>query len=228
MTVLLVAHGTRSVSGVEVAHRLADELGLRTGGRPVRLAFVDVIEPGIREVLADAPGPVTVVPAFLAQGHHVRVDVPREVLASGRTDVTVAPALGPHPELVAAARDRLAEAGWLGGDAVVLAAAGSKDPRARRDVLIAARRLSALVGRRVATAFVATGSPRVADVVERMRDAGESRIVLAPWLLAPGVFHTSLRACGADAVAEPLGAHRRLVDLLALRAAVHPSHALSA
>ncbi|HEX2300191.1 MAG TPA: sirohydrochlorin chelatase [Pseudonocardiaceae bacterium] len=212
--VILAAHGTRDPDGVVVACRLADALGARMPGTPVRLGFVDVLGPSLREVLADAPGPATVVPAFLSSGYHVRTDVPREITATGRRDVTVTAALGPDPLLVRAVRDRLRAAGWRKGDAVVLAAAGSSDPRAVAEVRTAAARLSVLVGRRTHVGFVAAGAPRVTDLIAGLRRAGESRIAIASWLLAPGLFHRSLAESGADLVAAPLGAHPGVVDRL--------------
>lgn len=215
MTVVLAAHGTRDPAGVAVARRLADMLRDRMAGRPVVLAFVDVLGPGVREVVAGVPGPVTVVPAFLTCGYHVRADVPREVAATGRRDVTVTAALGPDPLLVIAMWDRLREAGWRPGDAVLLAAAGSSDRRAVADVRVAAAALSALVDRRVRVGFVATGTPRVASLLARLRAAGESRVAIASWLLAPGLFHRSLADAGADVLAAPLGTHPGVVDRLA-------------
>jgi len=182
---------------------------------PAELAFVDVLDPPLRQVLARVPGPVTVVPAFLASGYHVRVDVPGEVTASERRDVTVTEALGPHPAVVRAAAARLREAGWRRGDAVVLAAAGSSDPRAVADVDLAARRLSAVVGRRVRVGFLAAGTPRLADLVGGLRAVGERRVAVASWLLAPGVFHRAALACGADVVADPLKSHPAVVGRLA-------------
>ncbi|MGH3825885.1 MAG: sirohydrochlorin chelatase, partial [Pseudonocardiaceae bacterium] len=85
-----------------MARQLLGALRARLPGRPVLLAFVDVLGPGVREVLASAPGPVTVVPAFLSSGYHVRTDVPSQVAATGRRDVIVSAALGPHPLLVRA------------------------------------------------------------------------------------------------------------------------------
>ncbi|KJR09773.1 sirohydrochlorin chelatase, partial [Gordonia sihwensis] len=74
MTVLLVAHGTRDPRGVELIYRLADEIGRRRD-EPVAVSFVDVVGPSPSDLLPDLPdGPVTVLPAFLARGHHVRVD----------------------------------------------------------------------------------------------------------------------------------------------------------
>lgn len=214
-TVVLAAHGTRDPAGVAVARHLAGALSARLPGTPVLLGFVDVLGPPVREVVAGAAGPVTVLPAFLASGYHVRSDVPREVAATGRRDVTVTAALGPAPMLVSALRDRLRAAGWRSGDAVVLAAAGSSDLRAVADVRAAAGRLSALVGRRVRVGFVATGTPRVPALVAGLRAAGERRVAVASWLLAPGLFHRTLGAAGADVVAAPLGAHSGVVERLA-------------
>ncbi|MBV8541891.1 MAG: sirohydrochlorin chelatase [Pseudonocardiales bacterium] len=219
-SVVVAAHGTRDPAGVAVARRLAGALRARLPGRPVLLAFVDVLGPGVREALAGAPGPVTVVPAFLSSGYHVRTDVPSQVAATGRRDVTVSAALGPHPLLVGAMADRLRAAGWRRGDAVVLAAAGSSDLRAVADVRVAARQLSGEVGTRVRVGFVATGAPRVASLVTGLRAAGEPRVAVASWLLAPGLFSSRLLSAGADVVAAPLGAHPDVVDRLAQLAEV--------
>ncbi|HEX8935569.1 MAG TPA: CbiX/SirB N-terminal domain-containing protein, partial [Pseudonocardiaceae bacterium] len=155
------------------------------------------------------------VPMFLAAGYHVRVDVPREVTATGRNDVTISAALGPHPLLVTAMWERLRAAGWRRGDAVVLAAAGSSDRRAVADVRAAAGQLSGKVGGRVRVGFVATGAPRVVPLVAGLRAAGQPRVAVASWLLAPGMFHSRLGSSGADVVAAPLGAHPLVVQRLA-------------
>ncbi|MDQ3887259.1 MAG: sirohydrochlorin chelatase, partial [Actinomycetota bacterium] len=126
----------------------------------------------------------------------------------------------PHPAVVRAAAQRLREAGWRRGDAVVLAAAGSSDPRAGTDVCLAARRLTALVGRRVRVGFLAAGTPRLSDLVGGLRAVGERRVAMASWLLSPGVFHRTALACGADVVADPLGAHPAVVGRLAALARV--------
>jgi sirohydrochlorin ferrochelatase len=214
VSVVVAVHGTQDPAGVTVVRRLVEALRIRLPARPVLLAFVDVLGPGVREVLAGAPGPVTVVPAFLSSGYHVRTDVPREVRATGRRDVTISAALGPHPLLVSAAADRLRGAGWRRGDAVVLAAAGSSDSRAVADVRVAARQLSGILGSRVRVGFVATGAPRVAPLVAGLRIAGEPRVAVASWLLAPGLFHRRLATVGADVLAAPLGTHPGVLDRL--------------
>jgi sirohydrochlorin ferrochelatase len=215
VTVVVAAHGTRDPAGVAVARQLVAALRAQLAGRPVLLSFVDVLGPGVREVITGAPGPVTVVPAFLTSGYHVRTDVPREVAATGRGDVTVTAPLGPHRLLVGAMADRLRAGGWRRGDAVVLAAAGSSDRRAVADVRAAAVALSRQVGRRVRVGFIATGAPRVSALVTGLRAAGEPRVAVASWLLSPGLFHCRLAEAGADVVAAPLGVHPGVVDRLA-------------
>jgi sirohydrochlorin ferrochelatase len=215
VTVVVAAHGTHDPAGVAVARQLVAALRARLAGRPVLLSFVDVLGPGVREVVTGAPGPVTVVPAFLASGYHVRTDVPREVAATGRGDVTVTAPLGPHRLLVGAMADRLRAGGWHRGDAVVLAAAGSSDWRAVADVRAAAVALSRQVGRRVRVGFIATGAPEVAPLVAGLRATGEPAVAVASWLLSPGLFHGRLAEAGADVVAAPLGLHPGVVDRLA-------------
>lgn len=214
-TLVLVAHGTRDPRGVELVAAVAERVAEFVG--TTRVAFVDVLGPAPAEVLRALPGPAIVVPAFLASGYHVHTDVPREVAESGHTDVRVAPALGPDPMLARALRSRLREAGWRRGDAVVLAAAGSSDPRALRDVRRSAQLLGELTGGRAEVGYVATAYPRVPDVVARVRGATGRRVFVASYLLAHGLFHGRLAEAGADGVAEPIGIHRDVIRLLVSR-----------
>jgi sirohydrochlorin ferrochelatase len=210
---ILVAHGTRNPQGLATITEIAAAVAEHVGA--VRTAFVDVLGPNPREVLADSSTPAVVVPAFLASGYHVNTDLPARVAESGHTAVTITPALGPDPVLAAIMHGRLLEVGWAPGDPVVMAAAGSSDPAARVELTRAAELLADLVGE-VHLGFVATGAPTVADIVGRINGSGR-RVFIASYLLAPGVFHTKLGQCGAHAVTEPLGAHPDLVALLAHR-----------
>ena len=218
MSYLLVAHGTRKPNGVkmigELAGRVSEQLGL-----PVHVAFVDVLGPTPEEVLRALPAdrPVTVVPAFLASGYHVRVDLPAYVAASGHRAVTVTHPLGPCPSTVAVLAQRLIECGWRPGDSVILTAAGTSDAHAQSDLRHTAATLSATIGDRVELAYAATGVPRVHDAVAELRRRGPNRVVLASYLLADGLFQDRLRTSGADLVADPLGGHPAMVRLIANR-----------
>lgn len=217
MNPLLVAHGTRKGQGVAMIADLAERVGTRLGRR-VHTAFVDVLGPTPAEVLSALPdGPAVVVPAFLASGYHVRVDIPTFVAGSGHPDVTVTDALGPSPNVVRIVTDRLVETGWQPGDSVILAAAGTSDPRALRDLRITAAMLSAAIGDRVELAYAATGEPRVADAVAALRARGARRVVVASYLLADGLFQDRLRASGADVVTGPLGPHPGMARLITSR-----------
>lgn len=214
-TLVLVAHGTRRGRGVEMIAALAESVADR--GVPVRVAFVDVLGPSPAEVLRDLPGSAVVVPAFLASGYHVHTDVPREVFDSEHTATSVTRAMGPDPMLARVMHRRLREAGWKPGDTAVLAAAGSSDTRALRDVQRAAGFLSEIIGQRVEISYVATGEPKVPEVVARVRQAGAEKVFIASYLLAHGLFHERLSAAGADGVAEPIGVHDDIVDLILSR-----------
>jgi sirohydrochlorin ferrochelatase len=213
-SLLLVAHGTRDPAGAVVTAQVAALAAAALPGVRVATCFADVRHPTPADALAGLPGPVVAVPMFLAAGYHVRVDVPEQLAATGRRDVLLAGTFGPDPALVAAAADRLAEAGARADDAVVLAVAGSSDPCAQADGARAARRLGRRLGRPVTLATIATGGPRVADAVTALRAGGARRVAVASWLLAPGSFRCRLDGCGADVVAAPLADHPAVLDLV--------------
>ncbi|MEV2276881.1 CbiX/SirB N-terminal domain-containing protein [Nocardiopsis sp. NPDC049922] len=200
---ILAVHGTRDPHGTAVAHSLALRVGEITR-LPTHLAFADVLTPSVGDVAASVPGPVVVVPAFLASGYHVRKDIPHQLARAGRADAVLAPALGAHPAVVATAHRRLRTAGYRDGDAVVLACAGTSDARARAELHDSARALAGRLDTPVATGYIATGGPTVAEQVARLRAQGHRRVAVATWLLAPGLFHDRLADVGADVVAPPL------------------------
>lgn len=206
-TMLLVAHGTRDEAGLDEIARIADGVRARCRGVRVSVAYVDVLGPSIADVLAEVVGPVVVVPLFLAAGHHVRHDVPAGV--AGRPDVVVTPPLGPDPLLTGVLRERTASVARP-GERIVLAAAGSSDARALGDVERAAGWLSRELENPVQPAYLSAASPRVADVV------GPDSVVV-PYLLAPGFFQRRAAGSGARAVADVLGAHPTVLDVIANR-----------
>ena len=210
-SLLLVAHGSRDPAAHTCVVHLAAAVGAELPGVPVHVGFVDVRAPGLACAVAGLDAAV-VVPAFLASGYHVRTDLPAQLTACGRRAArfTITPALGPDPLLVRAALDRLADAGWRPGDAVVLAAAGSSDPNALADVRAAAGLLAAAAGRSVRVGYAAA-VPRVEELVAGLRRAGAARVAVASWLLAPGFYQRRLAACGADLVTAPLGTHPAVV-----------------
>jgi sirohydrochlorin ferrochelatase len=215
---ILVAHGTRKSHGVEMIGELADRVS-GVLGRRVRTAFVDVLGPTPGDVLRALPddGPAVLVPAFLSSGYHVRADLPAHVAASGHRNTVVTEALGPSQAIARIVADRLLESGWRPSDSVVLAAAGTSDPNAQRDLRMTAALVSAAIGQRAELAYAATGEPNVADAVAGLRARGARRVAVASYLLADGLFQDRLRMAGADVVSEPLGTHPGVVRLVASR-----------
>jgi sirohydrochlorin ferrochelatase len=211
MSLVIVAHGTRDPAGAVVASQLAAAVRAKLRGVRVELAFADVRGPTVADVLADLPGPAVVLPAFLAAGYHVRVDLPAQL--ADFPDATLTAPLGPARAMVAAVHDRLLEAGYRAGDRVVLAAAGSSDPLALADVRRAALRLSARLDAEVHIGYCATAQPALPQAIAQL--AG--RVSVASWLLAPGLFHRSATRAGADVVSAPIGVHPLVVDLIIAR-----------
>jgi sirohydrochlorin ferrochelatase len=207
-----VAHGTRHASdevAVELTRRAAQRLGT-TG----RASFVELREPLFADVIAASDVPTVAVPLLLSRGYHVAVDLPAAVLRA-RTEVTLAPALGPHRLLARAQVSRLVESGARRGTPVVMVAAGSQDPSASTDLEAASRLLGEAWGAPVRLAVLSGEGPRPAAIV-RPGDA------VSPYLLSPGYFATragqEARAAGATVVADVLGAHDLVVDLVVERA----------
>jgi sirohydrochlorin ferrochelatase len=212
------AHGTRNPTGRRLIAELALAARRLRPGLSTTAAFVDVQPPTVADVsagLAAAGRRAVVVPLLLSGGYHVHVDIARAVAA--HEGVVAAPPLGPDPRLVEVLGDRLLGVGADPADpgtAVVLAAAGSSDPRAGADV----ERTAALLQERwagpVGTGYGSAARPAVADAVAAARTAGAARVVVGAYLLAPGHFAQKLAGAGADAVTAPLLPDDRIAAVL--------------
>jgi sirohydrochlorin ferrochelatase len=215
------AHGTRVPAGRRTMALLRLEIAKSRPGLEVRAAQVDVHKPALNDVVQRFAGQgrsVVVVPLLLSTGFHVRVDIARAVESAGGLAVAAA-ALGPDPILVRILQQRLAESGAGPDDPVVLAAAGSSDPRAGADVEQMVTALAAArSGAPVSAGFLASARPTVADAVAQARlDHPGRPIAIATYLLAPGHFSVRLETAGADRVAAPLAPHPDLAALALTR-----------
>ena len=202
MTLVLCAHGTRSPAGRAAVRAMVDAVAASMAGsrsEPVLDAYVDVHGPTLAERLV--PG-ATVVPLFLAVGHHVRVDIGGA--AATVPGVRVSAPLGPSGLLVELLHDRLGQAAVEPGTAVVLAAAGSSDRSSARAAQRTAAALAQRLGAPVSVAYGASRAPSVADRVAELRKGGAERVAVASYLLATGHFHRRLLDAGADTVTAPL------------------------
>jgi sirohydrochlorin ferrochelatase len=214
------AHGTRAPAGRRTMGLLRLDVARARPGLDVVAAHLDVHKPALDDVvhrLATAHRPMVVVPLLLSSGYHVRVDVSRAAEKGAGLAVPAA-ALGPEPLLVDLLQQRLAECGAGADDAIVLAAAGSSDPRATEDVELVSSWLGDARGVPVTPAYLAASAPTVPEAVAATRAAYPGRpVTVATYLLAPGLFSARLDAAGADRVSAPLAPHPALAGLVLRR-----------
>jgi sirohydrochlorin ferrochelatase len=158
------------------------------------------------------------VPLLLTAAYHGRVDVPAviEAAAGLPVDVSLAEVLGPvSPLLLDALVRRLGDPDL---DAVVLAAAGTRDAAARQTVAAAAEALGDRLGVPSAIAYASAAPPTAGAAVEWLKGLGARRVAMATYFLAPGKLYDvaveSARSAGAIAVAPPLTDAPELVRLV--------------
>jgi sirohydrochlorin ferrochelatase len=212
------AHGTSSPLGASEVNGLRAEIGGLRPGLDVREAYVDVQDPDLVDVMAGLPEgqPAVIVPLLLSVGFHTKVDIARA--ARGREGSVASEPLGPDPRLAQLLDQRLREAGATEHDAVVLAAAGSTNPKASMSVEELAEHLRALRGNTIVPAYGAAAKPSVADAVASLRaeypgGEGRGRVIVASYLLAHGFFHDQLSKADADIVTEPLLPSRIMAEI---------------
>ncbi|MEI5583094.1 MULTISPECIES: sirohydrochlorin chelatase [unclassified Agromyces] len=215
-----MTHGAPSAANRQAVIRLVDGVATARPELDVSITFVDARNADVGASLEAAAAPRTViVPLVLSAGFHVRTGLALGLDRLGG-DVGLASELGPDDRIVDVLATRLAELGLRDGDAVLLAAAGSNDPRAVRECFETSRRLGQRLGRPVTAGFIAAAIPRLPDAIEMLREVHPgSRIVVCPYLLAPGTFYDQAKASGADVVGDPLllpdrAAPEPLVDLV--------------
>lgn len=116
--ILLFAHGARDREWARPFERIRAALERRAPGMPIELAFLESMRPGLGEAMSALAGRgverVTVVPLFMAQGSHLRNDLPelvrRACADNPGISVRTAPAIGDVDALLdAIARWILAE-----------------------------------------------------------------------------------------------------------------------
>ncbi|GGS19552.1 sirohydrochlorin chelatase [Streptomyces griseoviridis] len=216
---VVVAHGSRDPRALRTVRALLDRVRARRPGLPVHLGHIELNAPLLSDTLA-ALGDrrAVLVPLLLSRGYHVKRDIP-ETAAAFPVRARVARPLGPHPLLVDALHGRLAEAGWdrRPGDAVVLAAAGSRDPDSATDTGRTARLLAARLGVPVVPAYATTTAPTVPAALAALGSAGHRRIAVASCFTAPGRFATECAAAAPWTTSAPLGTHPAMAELLLRR-----------
>ncbi|WP_283132777.1 sirohydrochlorin chelatase [Rhizohabitans arisaemae] len=212
---IAVAHGSRDPRAAATVEALMARVRLARPGLTVRAAYLDHASPTLAEAMASVRAREAVVlPLLLTEAYHSRIDLPAALEAAPpHLRIRYGGTLGPHPLLTHVMERRLARVGVTAGDpstAVVLAAAGSSDPAANAVIAAMAQAWRARGWWSVTAAYASAASPTPEEAVAALRAAGAPRVVVAPYLLAPGYFADKVRrtavAAGAAAVGEVLGA----------------------
>jgi sirohydrochlorin ferrochelatase len=226
-----VAHGSADPRAAAAIGELMPLVARRAADRglsvpDLRVAYLGHAAPSVPQVMRRF-GPdtqVTVLPLLLTAAYHSKTDIPRVLARAGtaRLNVTYGAPLGPHPLLLRALERRLPETAFENPaqTGVVLAAAGSSDPGANATVAGLAAQWQAAAGWFAVRPAAAggQGSPPPAQVVTELLRAGARRVVVASYLLAPGLFADRIRdaslAAGAAAVSPALGAVPEIADIV--------------
>ncbi len=242
-----VAHGSADPRAAAALGELTPLVARRATERglsvpDLRIAYLGHAAPSLPQVMrAFGPGArVTVLPLLLTAAYHSKTDIPRVLARAGAgMRITYGDPLGPHPLLLRALERRLpgtalenpAETG------VVLAAAGSSDPEANATIARLAAQWQAgtgwfavrpayaspaAAGGQGSTAAAggqgSTAGLDPATAVTGLLEAGARRVVVASYLLAPGLFADRIRdaslAAGATAVSPALGAAPEVADVV--------------
>jgi sirohydrochlorin ferrochelatase len=210
---VLTAHGSADPRSAATTEAVARKIRTMRRGLDVKVAFCEQNEPNLRDVLVDDAGASVIVPLLLADAYHARVDIPALIAESG-ADARQAEVLGEDDHLIAVLRQRLAERGVLPLDAdlgVLVVAVGSSQATANERTQRVADKLSA--GTRwagAAMAFATGPAPTLAEAAELLGRQGASRLVIAPWFIAPGRITDRVAAFAERTgilMAAPLGAH---------------------
>ncbi|AKJ13355.1 sirohydrochlorin cobaltochelatase [Streptomyces incarnatus] len=219
---VLVAHGSRDPRALETVQALRDRVHELRPGLPVHLGHIELNAPLLPDTLAAlGDTPAVLVPLLLSRGYHVKQDIP-EMAAAAPAPTRPAAPLGPHPLLVETLYDRLLEAGWptamdaatRRASAVVLAAAGSRDPDSSADTRRTARLLADRLGVPVVPAYASAATPTVPTAVRALAARGRHRVAVASYFTAPGRFATQCADAAPWIAAAPLGAHPAMARLV--------------
>lgn len=107
--IVLFAHGSRDREWARPFEQLATTLSLRTEAR-VRLAYLEAMQPSLGEAIAalvaEGAKSIRVVPVFLAQGGHIKQDLPKLAAAARErhpgVEIAVDAPIGEQPSVIEA------------------------------------------------------------------------------------------------------------------------------
>lgn len=230
---IAVAHGSRDPRSSATVHDAVALLRSRRPDLEVRSAFLDLTAPGVDEVFDDLARAghdhIVAVPLLLGSAFHAKVDLPALLEEARRrhrgSTIVQADVLGDDPLLIDAVRDRILETGVDAQDpsvGIAVAAVGSSSAEANdrtRRIADAVRRGTSWSG--AVTCFATSTEPTAPQAVEQLIARGATRIVVAPWFLAPGRLTDRIDDAVAHVPsilrADVIGAHPAVAEVISRR-----------
>jgi len=108
--IILFAHGARDPQWAEPFHAIHANVEKLSPNTTVRLAYLELMEPrlkdAVNELTQQGVTQITLVPLFMAQGGHLKEDLPKLVTeiktAHPTIQITITQALGESPVLLSA------------------------------------------------------------------------------------------------------------------------------
>jgi sirohydrochlorin ferrochelatase len=224
--------GNASPEGAELAGGIAAVASKSCPGVPVLAGYMTGREQSLTSVLArcrasDGRLGAVVVPLLICAQPAAEAAIAAAVAQSGAHALMAGP-LGVHPLLAGALHARLAESGLARSDrigriSIATPADGVLVAATGDDAVSAAGTLAVLLAGRLAVPVApASFSDRasLADGVTRLREAGVSRMALAPCIIGPETWPVELaEVSGQYALhpAAPLGSHDAVGQMAAVR-----------
>jgi sirohydrochlorin cobaltochelatase len=116
--IILFAHGARDSGWARPFRKIQRAIEARRTGATVELAFLEIMEPSLADAVAGlvkaGHSRITVAPLFMAQGGHLKNDLPKildAIRAEHRgSEITLLPAIGEVDAILDAISDWLVSA----------------------------------------------------------------------------------------------------------------------
>ncbi len=111
--IVLFAHGARDSQWAEPFRKMQDMVREKKPGVPVELAFLELMQPSLDEAIADLAARgiknIRVIPLFMAQGGHLKEDLPLKLAEIRRRcpaiSFRISPPIGEAQAILAAIAD---------------------------------------------------------------------------------------------------------------------------
>ena len=241
--ILYVGHGTRSKKGADEAKQFLERVIQEVKSEIQEISFLELTEPFINEgftrCVERGATSICVVPVFLLSAGHIKKDIPEalEPLKERFPNIPVemADPFGVREDLLDALAELIRDAApdVNGADSVLIVGRGSSDP------VILDNFASIIAGvkermeiAQVESCYLAAAAPSFQDGMRNICERARGRVIVVPYLLFEGLLLAEVRAevrkrtrdGESVLLANPLGKHQAVIDIIKNRARAEEEH----